>query len=80
MTNYEHNGTELNNVKETWDRNERERASRSGDTPNRQEDTAPVTKLEQIIQQEAAEYDNENKEEQLLGGDRASVNDVAPGE
>ena len=80
MANYEHNGTELNNVKETWDRNERERASSSGDARDPQPDTTPTTKLDEIIQQEAKEYDEGNKEDQLLGGDRASVNDVATGE
>jgi hypothetical protein len=28
-----------------------------------------------VIHKEAAEYDNENKENRILGGERASVND-----
>jgi len=71
-----HNGTELNNVKETWDQNEKERANESGASYDTQGSTAPATELDQIIQEEASEYDNENKENRLLGGDRASVNDV----
>jgi hypothetical protein len=71
-----HNGTELNNVKETWDQNEKERADNGGATDETKVSTTPTTELDQIIQQEASEYDNENKENRLLGGDRASVNDA----
>jgi hypothetical protein len=31
--------------------------------------------LERVIKEESSEYDNANKEERLLSGDRASVND-----
>ena len=31
--------------------------------------------LQQVISEEAAEYDRDNKEDRLLSGDRASVND-----
>jgi hypothetical protein len=71
-----HNGTELNNVKETWDQNEKERANGGEAADDLQGNAAPATGLDQIIQKEASEYDNENKENRLLGGDRASVNDV----
>jgi len=70
-----HNGTELNNVKETWDQNEKERAN-GDNAADDKGSQAPATELDQIIQEEASEYDNENKENRLLGGDRASVNDV----
>jgi hypothetical protein len=70
-----HNGTELNNVKETWDQNEKERTNGSSAADDKGSQ-APVTELDQIIQEEASEYDNENKENRLLSGDRASVNDV----
>ena len=70
-----HNGTELNNVKETWDQNEKERTN-GGSVSDDKGNQAPATELDQIIQEEASEYDNENKENRLLGGDRASVNDA----
>ncbi|HTM94095.1 MAG TPA: hypothetical protein VL095_16860 [Flavisolibacter sp.] len=63
-----HKGTELNNVRETWEQNERKNvdAGRS---------TTTDENLERIIEEEASEYENANKEERLLDGDRASVND-----
>ena len=63
-----HKGTELNNVKETWEQNEKEQTR-----TNR-----PVIaneSLEDKIQEEARQYDDANKEDRLLGGERASVND-----
>lgn len=63
-----HKGTELNNVKETWNENEREHLNAG----------APSTtdeNLERAIKKEAADYEDANKEERLLGGDRASVDD-----
>jgi hypothetical protein len=78
MSPNNHKGTELNNVQETWNENERLRSSENAGTPagNTQEEAAPTTELDQIIKEEASEYDNENRENRLLGGDRASVNDV----
>jgi hypothetical protein len=74
-----HKSTELHNVSETWDQNERLRATNGG-----QDDDAVTgselpagNSLEQAIKEEAAEYDNDNKENRVLGGDRASVNDDA---
>ena len=70
MANNPHKGTELNNVKETWEQNEREDVKTG----------APSTtdeNLENIIEEEATEYENANKEDRLLGGERASVNDDA---
>jgi hypothetical protein len=76
MENSTHKGTELNNVQETWNENEKRREEEGTNAENTQQEAAPATTLDKIIQQEAQEYDNENKEDQLLGGDRASVNDV----
>jgi hypothetical protein len=61
-------GTELNNIKETWDQNEKEHLNTG----------APSTtdkNLERVIKEESSEYENANKEERLLTGDRASVKD-----
>jgi hypothetical protein len=63
----------LRNVSETWDQNERKRSS--GDAPEPDEPTAVGEDLQQVIQEEAAEYDNANKEERVLGGDRATLSD-----
>ena len=73
-----HKGTEFNNINETWAQNERNR--NSSNTPERLENTdtdnAPQkNSLEQLIHEEASEYDRANKEERLLSGDRASVKD-----
>lgn len=63
-----HKGTELNNVKETWNQNEKDRVDKK---------TPPATdeNLKRAIEKESSEYDKANKEERLLSGDRASVND-----
>jgi hypothetical protein len=72
-----HKGTEYNNINETWDQNEKRRESgaapRLDDTSSDRATTD--NDLQQVIQEEAAEYDNANKEERILGGDRATVND-----
>ena len=72
-----HKGTELNNVKETWQQNENEnrggapeRLNTSGD-----EATGVDSDLQQTIREEAAAYDKANKEDRLLGGERATMND-----
>ncbi|RYZ56081.1 MAG: hypothetical protein EOO14_12635 [Chitinophagaceae bacterium] len=71
-----HRGSEHNNIRETWERNEAERAAAAGTgrqgTANRSADRD----LEETIKEEAAEYDNASKEDRLLEGDRASVNDT----
>ncbi|GAA4338063.1 hypothetical protein [Flaviaesturariibacter amylovorans] len=69
MATSRHRGTELNNVRETWEQNERE----SGMTPV---SNTGSEGLERTIQEEAAEYDRNSSEERLLGGDRASVSDA----
>jgi hypothetical protein len=72
-----HRGSELRNVSETWDENERNRDSSGLPAGSGAADT-PATgdnELEKIIHEEAAEYDQVNKEERILGGERATVND-----
>lgn len=68
MSGKTHKGTELNNVKETWAENEH-RPETAG-TPSTGDQG-----LERKIEKEAAEYENANKGDRLLGGDRATVND-----
>jgi len=77
MESNNHKGSELNNVRETWDQNERQRAgtNQPANGDNAEEDAAPATGLDEIIRQEALEYDNENKENRTLPGERATVND-----
>ena len=74
-----HKGSGLNNVSETWDRNERKRENDSN--PGREErvtgDTPAANDLERAIKREAADYDKDDKEDRILGGERASVNDEA---
>ena len=71
-----HKGTELNNVKETWDQNERLAAG----TDKSESDNSG---LQQVIREEASEYDEADKESRLLGGERATLRDdekQTPGE
>ena len=77
MENSNHKGTEFNNVIETWDQNEKnlQNDSASGAKSETPGEVAPANELEQLIKQEAAEYDGENKENRVLSGDRATVND-----
>lgn len=74
-----HKGNELRNVNETWQQNEQNRNDENA--PGATGRTAPAANvdsdLQQSIENEAAEYDRANKEDRLLGGDRASVNDDA---
>lgn len=65
--------TGLRNVSETWDQNERKRGT--GDAPEPDEPAAVSNDLQQVIREEASEYDNANKEERVLGGDRATISD-----
>ena len=71
-------GSELNNVNETWNRNERlrqqgERAP--GDSTPAGASGIPDD-LTRTIQREAAEYDNADKDDRLLDGDRATISDT----
>ncbi len=79
MENNTHKGTELNNVSETWDQNERQRAHENslGKEGDRLDDAVAETDLEQLIKQEASEYDHVNKENRILTGERATLNDDA---
>lgn len=75
-----HKGSELINVSETWEENERKR--QEGSLPAREEPVSADTgntELDRVVREEAAAYDQENKEDKLLGGDRATVNDDADG-
>ncbi|NTS42497.1 hypothetical protein HRG84_16465 [Flavisolibacter sp. BT320] len=71
-----HRGSEHNNIRETWERNEAERAAAAG--TGRQGTASPSEDrdLEETIKEEAAAYDSANKEDRLLDGDRATVNDT----
>ena len=75
--------TGLNNVSETWDKNERTRGN-ANNTGNNEpvggSDVPAASELDRLVKDEAAEYDNENKEDRLLGGDRATVNDAGADE
>lgn len=73
-----HKGTELNNVNETWNQNERLRQEgEEGRAENTSADATGINKdLAQTIQKEAAEYDNASKDERVLDGERATVKDT----
>lgn len=75
----EYKGSECRDIIETWEQNERDRESGkfSGKDDTVATEAACSSVLEQVIKEEAADYDNENKENQLLTGDRATVNDEA---
>jgi hypothetical protein len=76
MKNSPHKGTEFNNVQETWNQNERN--LQNGTAPGAgsvADEPAPKTELEKLVKLEAAEYDNANKEDRILDGDRATVTD-----
>ena len=67
----------LSNISETWDENERKRSD-----SHAAESETPATGSEDLnrtIREEAAEYDQANKEDRILGGDRATRNDDESG-
>jgi hypothetical protein len=73
-----HKGTELNNVRETWQQNEQ-----AGEPARNTDNDKPTTvsnDLQQTIKEEAAAYDNANKEDRILDGDRATVNEDKGGD
>lgn len=70
-----HKGSELNNVRETWQQNEQNRESENAPQRLNTESRNLDEDLQQDIKEGAAEYDNARKEDRLLGGDRASLND-----
>jgi hypothetical protein len=65
-----HKGSELSNVSETWDQNERERGQ-----DNSAEAVPAASELDRMVQEEAREYDNTPAEDNLLTGERATVSD-----
>ena len=78
MSNNIHKGTELNNVKETWRQNEKEQSEKEQSNTNNPSSAGET--LDRTIKKEASEYDRADKEERLLTGDRASVNDEGASE
>ena len=81
MKNNIHKGSELNNIKETWDQNEKDLQNQD---PTRIEEYSPEAintpdDFEQLVKKEADEYDHMDKEEKLLTGERASLNDESGG-
>ena len=69
-----HKGTELNNINETWQQNEKQQ--NEGKLTDLSSAPAGVSQdLQQTISNEAAEYDNADKEERLLDGERATLRD-----
>jgi len=72
MAENTHKGSELNNVKETWQQNEREAADRGGHID---EPALPDNDLQRVIKEEAAEYDSTNSAKNVLSGERATVSD-----
>ena len=73
-----HKGSEFNNISETWDRNEQKRTENNAANPERMltDDTTADNALERIVKEESTEYDNQNKGEQLLTGERATLDDA----
>ena len=82
MENTNNKSSEFKNVTETWDENERklnEEKLRQENLPAMElkipDDAPSMDELEKIVKTESIEYDHSDKEERILGGDRASVND-----
>ena len=77
MENTNHKGSELNNVQETWDQNEKK--LREGQAAGKEDDLLqhipPASDLDKIISAEASDYDHANKEERVLSGERATEHD-----
>ena len=63
-----HKGTELNNVRETWEKNEREYVNTNAAATTDEN-------LQRVIEEESSEYENTKSEDKLLSGDRASIDD-----
>ena len=72
-----HKGTELNNISETWDQNERNLGSgnEASSTGGAMDAATGNRDLDQVIKEEASEYDHANKEDRLMDGERATLND-----
>ena len=70
-----HKGSELKNVSDTWDQNERER--QNNDSSSSEKETSTNDDLDGLVKAAATEYDQANKEERVLDGERATINDGA---
>lgn len=68
MATSNHKGKELNNVRETWEQNERSGAD-AGAATNVSND------LQETIREEAEEYDRANPDDRTLDGERATLRD-----
>ena len=75
MENNNHKGTELNNIKETWDQNERNAPNGDPNPADTSTNDVSLNDLDRIVKKEAKEYDNDNKVDRILSGDRATLND-----
>lgn len=72
-------GSELSNISKTWDANERARQN-EGNAPGTPLPAATGNEdLDQVIRQEASEYDQANKEDRLMDGERATHKDQDAG-
>lgn len=68
----------LQNVSETWDRNEEKRSLENAAGDDMENTELPAaSELDRMVREEASEYDSDNREDRLLGGDRATRNDDA---
>ena len=77
MENTNHKGSELNNVQETWNQNEKnlhDKQARDSEEHLLQH-IPPASELDKIISAEASDYDHANKEDRLLSGERATEHD-----
>ena len=71
-----HKGNELSNVRETWQQNEQNRQNENAPQRIQPGNSSQLDEgLQKDIQEGAAEYDRADKDDRLLDGDRASVND-----
>lgn len=69
-------GLDFNNVNETWNKNEQNRpVGNPQQTSTERSESTGRADLDRVIKKEAKEYDTTNKEDQLLSGDRATIND-----
>jgi hypothetical protein len=77
MQNTNHKGSELNNVQETWNQNEKKLRDEqaAGAEDNLLQHIPPASELDKIVSAEASDYDHANKEERLLTGERATEHD-----
>jgi hypothetical protein len=74
MENSNHKGSELNNVQETWNQNEKNLHDEksAGREDELLQHIPPASELDRIISAEASDYDHANKEERVLSGERTT--------